>query len=80
LHIEIKQITAQETYNLRHEVMWPDKPLDFVKLDNDEEGLYLLRVIRRSSENWLLKLQNKVRGMQHFYCDTSQTMLWQKDM
>jgi predicted GNAT family N-acyltransferase len=40
LHIEIKQITAQETYNLRHEVMWPDKPLDFVKLDNDEEGIH----------------------------------------
>lgn len=40
MHIEIKQITAQETYNLRHEVMWPDKPLDFVKLDNDEEGIH----------------------------------------
>ena len=33
--IEIREIKAQETYPLRHEVMWPDEPLDFVKLNND---------------------------------------------
>lgn len=40
MHIKIQEIKAQETYRLRHEVMWPNMPLDFVKLDNDENGLH----------------------------------------
>ena len=40
MSIEIKEISAQETYNLRHQVMWPDKPRDFVILSNDEEALH----------------------------------------
>jgi GNAT superfamily N-acetyltransferase len=40
LQIEIRRIQAQETYHLRHEVMWPDRPLDFIKLDNDEDGIH----------------------------------------
>ncbi|MFN3848206.1 MAG: GNAT family N-acetyltransferase [Spirosomataceae bacterium] len=36
----IKQISATETWPLRHEVMWPDKPIDFIKLPNDAEGLH----------------------------------------
>lgn len=38
--ILIKQIEASETWPLRHKVMWPNKPLDFVVLPNDEEGLH----------------------------------------
>lgn len=38
--IEIKQIDASETWPLRHKVMWPNKPLDFVVLPNDDEGLH----------------------------------------
>lgn len=38
--ILIKQIVASETWPLRHKVMWPNKPLDFVVLPNDEEGLH----------------------------------------
>ncbi len=38
--IEIKQIQAYETWALRHLVMWPDKPLDFVMLPNDAQGLH----------------------------------------
>jgi GNAT superfamily N-acetyltransferase len=38
--IEIKEIEASETWPLRHKVMWPSKPLDFVVLPNDEEGLH----------------------------------------
>jgi predicted GNAT family N-acyltransferase len=34
----IKQITAKETWPIRHTVMWPEQPLDFVKLKNDKEG------------------------------------------
>lgn len=38
--IEIKEIEASETWPLRHKVMWPNKPLDFVVFPNDEEGLH----------------------------------------
>ncbi len=38
--IDLKQIQADETWALRYKVMWPDKPLDFVILPNDEEGLH----------------------------------------
>lgn len=38
--IEIKEIEASETWPLRQKVMWPSKPLEFVILDNDDEGLH----------------------------------------
>jgi N-acetylglutamate synthase-like GNAT family acetyltransferase len=38
--IEIKEIKAEDTYQIRHEVMWPDKPIDFVKVDEDTEGVH----------------------------------------
>lgn len=41
MSIKIKEIHAEETYNLRHQVMWSDKPRAFVILNNDEEGLHL---------------------------------------
>ncbi|RYY20347.1 MAG: N-acetyltransferase [Cytophagaceae bacterium] len=31
-------ITPAQTYALRHAVLWPEKPLDYVKLPNDEAG------------------------------------------
>ena len=34
----IKQITSSETLIIRHKVMWPTKPMDFVMLPNDENG------------------------------------------
>ena len=39
-NISITEITAKETYNLRQLVMWPDKPLDFIKLKNDAKGIH----------------------------------------
>ena len=38
--IHIRQITAAETWSLRQSVMWADKPLDYVKIENDEEGIH----------------------------------------
>jgi GNAT superfamily N-acetyltransferase len=35
---EIKQINASETLLIRHKVMWPDKPIEYVELPNDEDG------------------------------------------
>lgn len=36
--MEIKSISAKETWQLRHEVMWPDEPFDFIKLSEDSKG------------------------------------------
>lgn len=38
--ILIQPITAYQTWPLRHEVMWPNMPLDYVKLPNDEHGIH----------------------------------------
>ncbi|MCT4699069.1 GNAT family N-acetyltransferase [Tenacibaculum haliotis] len=35
---EIKQITIFEVLPIRHKVMWPDKPMSYVELPNDEKG------------------------------------------
>ena len=37
---KIIEITADETLPIRHQVMWPNKPIDYVKLPNDNEGLH----------------------------------------
>ncbi|UOQ72379.1 GNAT family N-acetyltransferase [Hymenobacter cellulosilyticus] len=36
--LEIRRITPAQTYPLRHAVLWPDKPLDYVKVENDAAG------------------------------------------
>ncbi len=38
--ITIKQITAKETYPLRHSVMWPNQPISFIQLSDDEKGIH----------------------------------------
>lgn len=40
MEIVIRAITASETWPLRHQVMWPDMPLDYVKLPRDEQGIH----------------------------------------
>lgn len=36
----IQEITASETWPLRHMVMYPDYPAEYVKLENDDEGIH----------------------------------------
>lgn len=36
----IKHIKPEETLNIRHKVLWPNKPVDFCKIDNDKEGIH----------------------------------------
>ncbi|MEZ4905642.1 MAG: GNAT family N-acetyltransferase [Spirosomataceae bacterium] len=36
----IRVITPSETYPLRQQVLWPHKPLDFVKVPEDNTGLH----------------------------------------
>ncbi len=38
--MKIKSIEASETWEIRHEVMWPDQPFEFVKLEEDNSGLH----------------------------------------
>lgn len=38
--IEIRRIQPADTYVLRHQVLWPDKPLSYVKVENDDTGLH----------------------------------------
>ena len=35
---KIIEITAEETIFIRHKAMWPNKPIDYVRLANDDEG------------------------------------------
>lgn len=36
--LDIRELTAEMTWPLRHEVMWPSMPFDFIKLPEDAEG------------------------------------------
>ena len=38
--IKIEQIPYQATWAIRLEVMYPEQNLDFVKLENDDEGIH----------------------------------------
>lgn len=38
--IVIQPISPEQTYPLRHRVLWPDKPLDYVKVENDDQGYH----------------------------------------
>jgi GNAT superfamily N-acetyltransferase len=38
--VTIRPITPEQTYPLRHSVLWPDKPVEYVKVENDAEGYH----------------------------------------
>lgn len=38
--MDIREANLEEVWNMRHNVMWPDKDLDFVKLPDDPAGLH----------------------------------------
>ncbi|MEM7375324.1 MAG: GNAT family N-acetyltransferase [Bacteroidota bacterium] len=38
--ISITEITAEETYDLRQRVMWPDRPLSYIQLKDDKTGIH----------------------------------------
>ena len=38
--LEIKLIQPSETWEIRHRVMWADKPFEDIKLPNDDSGLH----------------------------------------
>ncbi|OWP61413.1 GNAT family N-acetyltransferase [Hymenobacter amundsenii] len=38
--ITIRPVRVDETYALRHQVLWPQEPLAYIKLNNDEAGFH----------------------------------------
>ncbi|WP_010522519.1 GNAT family N-acetyltransferase [Aquimarina agarivorans] len=38
--IFFKEIAFQQTWKIRHKVMWPNMPLDYIKLPHDPKGLH----------------------------------------
>ncbi|MGP7816617.1 GNAT family N-acetyltransferase [Niallia sp. 01092] len=38
--MEIKRISKEQTWELRHKVMWPNKDIEYIKLANDEESVH----------------------------------------
>ncbi|MBB6003407.1 GNAT family N-acetyltransferase [Arcicella rosea] len=38
--MEIKKISPNDTWAIRQSVMWPDKPITYVQLEEDENGLH----------------------------------------
>lgn len=40
LGVSIVRISAEQTVDLRHRVLWPDEPIDFVRLPEDAQGLH----------------------------------------
>ena len=38
--IRIQRVKPEATWPIRHQVMWPDRNLNYVKLPNDSEGMH----------------------------------------
>ncbi len=38
--MEIKRVCVEQTWDLRHEVMWPDRDIEYVKLEDDNKGMH----------------------------------------
>lgn len=36
----IKEINAEKTWPIRHKVMWPHEPIDYIKLPGDQAGIH----------------------------------------
>lgn len=40
MSIKIKKVSVEDILPIRHKVLWPDKPFEFVKVEGDEEGIH----------------------------------------
>lgn len=39
--MDIKRISKEDAWQLRHKVMWPEKDIEYVKLDDDDYGVHI---------------------------------------
>ncbi|KAJ4482559.1 hypothetical protein J3R30DRAFT_3460525 [Lentinula aciculospora] len=49
--LQIRQIAVERTVSLRHEVLWPDMPIDNVKLPEDKHGWHFGAFVDESLAN-----------------------------
>ena len=40
MEITIRKVDKEVVWELRHQVMWPDKPFDYIKLEDDDLGIH----------------------------------------
>ncbi|WP_397443790.1 GNAT family N-acetyltransferase [Peribacillus aracenensis] len=40
MEITVRQVDKEEVWELRHKVMWADKPFDYIKLEDDDLGIH----------------------------------------
>ena len=40
-NINIREVPMEDVWNMRQAIMYPDEPIDFVKLDNDDDCIHL---------------------------------------
>ncbi|HEV7381899.1 MAG TPA: GNAT family N-acetyltransferase [Dyadobacter sp.] len=40
MNIEIKKVEVADILEIRHQVLWPDQPLEFVKVAEDDSGVH----------------------------------------
>ena len=40
MSLKITSISASDTWEIRHKVMWPNESIDFIKLPADKSGLH----------------------------------------
>lgn len=40
MKITIRQADKEEVWELRHKVMWADKPFDYIKLEDEDQGIH----------------------------------------
>ena len=40
MNITVRQVDKEQVWDIRHNVMWPDKPFDYIKLDDDDAGIH----------------------------------------
>ncbi len=40
MEITIRKVDKEDVWELRHQVMWPEKPFDYIKLDDDDLGIH----------------------------------------
>lgn len=54
--IEIRIISAEQTLELRHQVLWPDKPIEHCMVTGDDAALHFALLIMKNWSVWLLFL------------------------
>jgi GNAT superfamily N-acetyltransferase len=72
-NILITEVTAADTWPLRHQVMWPDRDLAYVQLPDDQHGIHFgLFVYGELTSVISLFINGKTAQFRKFATDTSQ--------